>query len=153
MLEELPLIRLHARSQHGLFGVSRDFFPIFAIVLGLPKIHSPRVSNSITTINKRIPPAIMKLEMVTPNILRIVVPAIANTSNKTHVVITALEETTLRSLLDMFLVSETYNGITSTGSITTNKTMVDVRRSCAFMLFIKLRDPYSTKTDEKNARE
>jgi len=39
----------------------------------------------------------MKLEMVTPNILRIVVPAIANTSNKIPVVITALEETILRS--------------------------------------------------------
>jgi len=96
----------------------------------------------------------MKLGMVTPNILRIVVLANANTSNKTPVVITALEETTLRSLLDMFLVSETYNGITPTGSITTNKAMVDARRSCAFMLFIKLRDPYSTnEIDEGNERE
>jgi hypothetical protein len=52
----------------------------------------------------------MKLEMVTPNMLRIVVPAIANTSSRIPVVITALEETTLRSWLGMFLVSETYKG-------------------------------------------
>jgi hypothetical protein len=93
----------------------------------------------------------MKLEMVTPNILKIVVPAIANTSNKIPVVITALEEITLRSLLDMFLVSETYKGITPTGSITTNKAMVDVRRSCTFKLLIKLRDPdTTTEIDEGN---
>jgi hypothetical protein len=93
----------------------------------------------------------MKLEMVTPNILKIVVPAIANTSNKIPVVITALDEITLRSLFDMCLVSETYKGITPTGSITTNKAMVDVRRSCTFKLLIKLRDPDTiNEIDEGN---
>jgi hypothetical protein len=86
-----------------LFAVFGDFFPIYAIVLGLPKVNSPRVSNSIATINERIPIAIMKLEMVTPSIIRIVVPAIANTSNNIPVVITSLEETTLLSWFDMFL--------------------------------------------------
>jgi hypothetical protein len=134
--------------------VSRDFLPVFEIVLGLPKVHSPRVSNSTATINKRIPPAIIKLEMVIPNILRIVVPAIANTSNKIPVVITALEEITLRSLFDMFLVSETYKGITPIGSITTNNAMVEVRRSCTFILLIKLRDPVTTnENDEGEERE
>lgn len=124
-------------------------------ILGLPKVHSPRVSISIATINKRITPAIMKLEMVTPNMLRIVVPAIANTSSRIPVVITALEETTLRSWLGTFLVSETYKGITPIGSITTNKTMVDVRRSCKFMLFIKSRDLETTtnEIDEGKERE
>jgi hypothetical protein len=120
----------------------------------LPKVHSPRVSNSIATINKRIPPAIKKLEMVTPKILRIVVPAIANTSNKIPAVITALEEITLRSLYGMFLVSETYKGITPIGSITTNKAIVDVRRSCTFILFIKLRGPATAnEINEGNERE
>jgi hypothetical protein len=136
-----------------LFAVSGDFFPIFAIVLGLPNVHSPRVSNSIATINNRIPPAIMKLDMVTPNILRIVVPAIANTSNKIPVVITALEEITLRSLFDTFLVSETYKGITPIGSITTNNAMVDVRRSCTLTLFIKLRDSDTTNGIDEDKRE
>jgi len=70
------------------------------------------------------------------------------------VVITALEETTLRSWLGMFLVNETYKGITPIGSITTNKAVVDVRRSCKFMLFIKLRDPETTnEIDEGKERE
>ena len=123
------------------------------MVLGLPKVHSPRVSNSIATMNKRISPAIMKLEMVTPNMLRIVVPAIANTSSRIPVVITALEETTLRSWLGMFLVSETYKGITPIGSITTKKAMVDVTRSCKFMLFIKPRDPETTNEIDEGKKE
>ena len=96
----------------------------------------------------------MKLEMVIPNILRIVVPAIANTSNKIPVVITALEEITLRSWFEMFLVSETYKGITPIGSITTNKAIVDVRSSCTFMLLIKCRDVEATnEIDEGKERE
>jgi hypothetical protein len=137
-----------------LLAVSVDFFLIFVIVLGLPRVHSPRVSNSIATMNKRMPPAIMKLEMVIPNILKIVVPAIANTSNKIPVVITALEEITLRSWFEMFLVSETYKGITPIGSITTNKAIVDVRSSCIFMLLIECRDVEAiNEIDEGKERE
>jgi hypothetical protein len=54
----------------------------------------------------------------------------------------------------MFLVSETYKGITPIGSITTNKAMVDVRRSCTFMLLIKCRDVEATnEIDEGKERE
>ena len=56
--------------------------------------------------NKSIPPAIMKLEIVIPKMVRICVPAIANTNNRIPVVIIALEVTVFLSFFDIFLVSE-----------------------------------------------
>jgi hypothetical protein len=78
--------------------------------------------------NKSMPPAIIKLEIVIPKMLSICVPATANTSNRIPVVIIALEVTVFRSSFEMFLVSETNNGITPIGSITTNKAIVEVMR-------------------------
>src|ERR671918_655235 len=78
--------------------------------------------------NKSVPPAIIKLKIV-----RICVPAIANTNNRIPVVIIALEVTFFLSFFDMFLVSETNNGITPIGSITTNNAIVEVTRSFTSM--------------------
>jgi hypothetical protein len=61
--------------------------------------------------------------------VRICVPAIANTNNRIPVVIIALEVTFFLSLFDTFLVRETNNGITPIGLITTNKAIVEVMRS------------------------
>jgi hypothetical protein len=48
----------------------------------------------------------MKLEIVIPKIVRICVPAIANTNNRISTVIIALEVTVFLSFFDIFLVSE-----------------------------------------------
>jgi hypothetical protein len=72
------------------------------VLFGILKVNSPLVISSIATMNKSIPPAIRKLEIVIPKIVRICVPAIANTNNRIPVVIIALEVTVFPSFLDMF---------------------------------------------------
>ena len=103
------------------------------MLLGILKVHSPLVISSIATMNKSIPPAIMKLEIVIPKMVSICVPATANTNNRTPVVIIALEVTILLCFFDMLLVSEINNGIIPIGSITTNKAIVEVMRSFTSM--------------------
>jgi hypothetical protein len=70
----------------------------------------------------------MKLEIVIPKMVRICVPAIANTNNRIPVVIIALEVTVFLSFFDLFLVRDINNGIIPIGSITTNKAIVEVMR-------------------------
>ena len=103
------------------------------MLLGILKVHSPLVISSIATMNKSIPPAIMKLEIVIPKMVSICVPATANTNNRTPVVIIALEVTILLCFFDMLLVSEINNGIIPIGSITTNKAIVEVTRAFTSM--------------------
>ena len=103
------------------------------MLLGILKVHSPLVISSIATMNKSIPPAIMKLEIVIPKMVSICVPATANTNNRIPVVIIALEVTILLCFFDMLLVSEINNGIIPIGSITTNKAIVEVMRSFTSM--------------------
>jgi hypothetical protein len=86
------------------------------------------VIHIVATMNKSIPPAIMKLEIVIPKMVSICVPATANTNNRIPVVIIALEVTVFLSFLERFLVNEINNGTTSIGSITTNKAIVEVIR-------------------------
>src|SRR5918996_6316433 len=103
------------------------------MLLGILKVHSPLVINSIATMNRSVPPAIMKLEIVIPKIVRICVPAIANTNNRIPVVIIALEVTVFLSFFDLFLVRDINNGIIPIGSIITNKAIVEVMRSFTSM--------------------
>src|ERR671911_3149347 len=116
-----------------LSGIFVGSFLFMFVLFGILKVNSPLVISSIATMNKSIPPAIMKLEIVIPKMVRICVPAIANTNNRIPVVIIALEVTFFLSFFDMFLVSETNNGITPIGSITTNNAIVEVTRSFTSM--------------------
>src|ERR687898_964922 len=114
-------------------GIFVGSFLFMCVLFGILKVNSPLVISSIATMNKSIPPAIRKLEIVIPKIVRICVPAIANTNNRIPVVIIALEVTVFLSFFDMFLVSETNNGITPIGSIITNNAIVEVTRSFTSM--------------------
>jgi hypothetical protein len=75
----------------------------------------------------------MKLDIVIPKMVRICVPAIANTNNRIPVVIIALEVTVFLSFFDLFLVRDINNGIIPIGSIITNKAIVEVMRSFTSM--------------------
>src|ERR671918_2372542 len=116
-----------------LSGIFVGSFLFMFVLFGILKVNSPLVIRSIATMNKSIPPAIIKLEIVIPKIVRICVPAIANTNNRIPTVIIALEVTFFLSFFDIFLVSEINNGITPIGSITTNKAIVEVMRSFTSM--------------------
>jgi hypothetical protein len=87
-----------------------------------------------------MPPAIIKLEIVIPKMVSICVPATANMNNRIPVVIIALEVTVFLSFFDMFLVSETNNGMTPIGSITTNKAIVEVMRLFTSMTSEKMEE-------------
>src|ERR687897_3442401 len=116
-----------------LSGIFVGSFLFMFVLFGILKVNSPLVISSIATMNKSIPPAIMKLEIVIPKMVRICVPAIANTNNRIPVVIIALEVTVFLSFFDLFLVRDINNGIIPIGSIITNKAIIEVMRSFTSM--------------------
>ncbi len=82
----------------------------------------------LATMNRRTPPAIIKLNIVIPKILRIFVPPIANTIRTVPEVIMAVFETALRSSFFIFSVIAIKRGTVPTGLSTTKRAMVDLSK-------------------------
>ena len=55
-----------------------------------PNLQAPWVNSPIETINNKIPPAIIKLNISIPKMAKICVPAIANTKSSTPAVMVAV---------------------------------------------------------------
>jgi hypothetical protein len=94
-----------------------------------PNLHTPWVNNSMATMNRRTPPAIIKLNTVIPKILRIAVPPIANTiSTLVPEVIIAVFETAFRSSFFIFCVIAIKRGTVPIGLSTTKRAIVDLSK-------------------------
>jgi len=79
-------------------GNARGTTPESSRRMSYPNLHAPWVSSSIDTINRSIPPAIMKLNTSIPKMAKICVPAIANTKSNMPAVTVAVWDIDLRSL-------------------------------------------------------
>ncbi|MFY9874014.1 MAG: hypothetical protein WAK17_30285, partial [Candidatus Nitrosopolaris sp.] len=87
--------------------------------------------NDMTTTNKRTPPAIIKLNIVIPKMLRISVPPTANIMRTVPEAIMAVFETAFRSSFSIFSVIAIKRGTVPIGLSTTNRAIVDLSRSLA----------------------
>jgi hypothetical protein len=80
------------------------------------------------TIKSRTPPATIKLEIVIPKIANISEPATANRISKAADVNIAILDTDFLSFFPILSVIARNNGTLPTGSITTKRAIVDLRR-------------------------
>lgn len=103
----------------GMIPVPLNSFSIF--------LSSPCLIISRDTMNKRVPPATIKLFIVMPNIDNISIPAIPNIINKIADVTAAVFDIAFRVWVSIFLVILIKIGIIPKGSTTANNWIVDAK--------------------------